>query len=273
MAELENNKIHSAAIINKGAKIGDNVSIGPFSIVGSEVIIDDGVNIGPNVVIEGRTTIHKNARIFQFASIGACPQDLKYAGEDTSTEIGENTVIREFVTIHKGTAQGTGITKIGKNCLVMAYCHVAHDCLLGNNVIMANGATMGGHVEIGNYVVIGGLSAIHQFCHIGDYAFIGGMSGINKDIPPFVKYWGIKGKIYGLNLVGLKRNGFTREQLDNIKDVYRKVFKGDEPLTQVTKRLLDGENLSLEAGMFLNFIANAKRGVPTCRDESELNGD
>lgn len=273
MIELENDMIHTAAIINKGAKIGSNVSIGPFSIVGHEVVIEDGVTIGPNVVIEGRTIIHKNAKIFQFASIGAPPQDLKYAGEDTAVEIGENTIIREFVTIHKGTAQGTGITKIGKNCLIMAYCHVAHDCLLGDNVIMANGATMGGHVEIGNHVVIGGLSAIHQFCHIGDYAFIGGMSGINKDIPPFVKYWGIKGKIYGLNLVGLKRNGFAREQLDNIKEVYRKVFKGEEPLTRVTRKLLEENNLSFESAMFLNFIAASKRGVPTCRDESELNGD
>jgi len=265
--------IHPTAIVNKNAQISQDVAIGPYSIIGPNVTIGAGSTIGPHVVIDGHTTIGEGVKIFQFASIGAAPQDLKYKNEPSRVEIGNNTIIREFVTVHRGTAHGRGVTTIGHDCMLMAYCHVAHDCEVGNQVIMANGATLGGHVSIGNHVVIGGLTAIHQFCRVGGFAFLGGMSGVDKDIPPYVKYWGARGKIYGLNLVGLRRNGFSREVIDAVKTAYRIVFhrlvNEGVTLTTALNEAMEKVGHIPEVQLFLNFIASSQRGVPLAKQEEE----
>jgi UDP-N-acetylglucosamine acyltransferase len=265
--------IHPTAIIDKTAQIASDVTIGPYSIVGPHVTIGSGAAIGPHVVLDGHTVIGEGVNIFQFSSIGAAPQDLKYQNEPTRVEIGNNTIIREFVTIHRGTAHGRGVTKIGHDCMLMAYCHIAHDCEVGNRVIMANGATLGGHVSLGNNVVIGGLTAIHQFCRVGDFAFLGGMSGVDKDIPPYVKYWGARGKIYGLNVVGLRRNGFAREVIGAVKTAYRIVFHRllDEGVTiaSAVQEAREKTGHVPEVQLFLDFIASSQRGVPLARQEEE----
>jgi UDP-N-acetylglucosamine acyltransferase len=261
--------IHNTALVSEDARIGEGVKIGPYSIIGPDVSIGADSEIGPHSVIEGRVSMGKYVRISQFASIGAPPQDLKYAGEDTQVEIADRTVIREFVTIHRGTMDGKGVTRIGGNCLLMAYTHIAHDCQVGNNVIMANAATLGGHVFVGENVVIGGLSAIHQFCHIGDFAFLGGMSGINKDIPPYVKYWGSRGKIRGLNLVGMRRLGLSRETIEGLRSAYKTIFHGQETLTEAVRRLSEQEGLLPEVRRFVEFIKESKRGVPVSSNSEE----
>ena len=200
--------IHPTAIISPGAQIGADVEIGPYSVIGERVSIGDGTRIGPHVVLQGPTTIGKKNQFFQFCSIGEIPQDLKFNMEDTELIIGDNNTFREFITINRGTAGGGGRTVIGSNCLLMAYTHVAHDCLIGNGVIMANNASLAGHIRIDDHAIIGGLSGIHQFVHIGSYAMIGGLSGVSKDVPPFTLAVGQRAILHGLNLTGLKRHGF-----------------------------------------------------------------
>lgn len=254
--------IHETAIISPSAVIEEGVAIGAFSIIGPHVTIEKNVKIGPHVVIEGETRVKEGVTIAQFASIGAPPQDLKYGGEPTRVEIGAGTIIREFVTIHRGTAQGGGLTKVGSGCLLMAYCHIAHDCQVGDHVIMANSATLGGHVHVGDHVVIGGLSAVHQFCRIGPYAFLGGMSGVTKDIPPFTKYWGRRGKLYGLNLVGLKRNQFPHKGIDALKQAYKAIFHSNATVSEAVAYLSSQPDLPPEVSVFLEFIRSSRRGVP-----------
>ncbi|MGC8736469.1 MAG: acyl-ACP--UDP-N-acetylglucosamine O-acyltransferase, partial [Dissulfurimicrobium sp.] len=235
-----------------------------------EVTLESGVEIGPHVVVEGETHIGKGVKISQFASIGAPPQDLKYKGEPTRVEIADGVIIREFVTVHRGTIEGGGVTRIGRGCLLMAYVHVAHDCQIGANVIMANGATLGGHVVIDENVVIGGLSAVHQFCHIGAYAFLGGMSGVNKDIPPYVKYWGQRGRLYGLNLVGLRRHGLSRENLEALRDAYRMIFEGDGTVADAIQMVEERFSAVPEVVRFVEFIKSSRRGVPLGGNISEI---
>ncbi len=254
--------IHETAIISPSAALEKGVGIGPFSVIGPHVTIGKNAKIGPHVVIEGDTRIGDGVTVAQFVSIGAPPQDLKYCGEPTRVEIGHGTIIREFVTVHRGTEKGGGLTKVGSDCLIMAYCHIAHDCRVGDHVIMANGATLGGHVHVGDHVVIGGLSAVHQFCRIGPYAFLGGMSGVNKDIPPFTKYWGSRGKLYGLNLVGLRRNQFSREAIDALRKAYKAIFHGPETVSAAVARLFSMPDLLPEVYLFLDFIQSSQRGVP-----------
>ena len=261
--------IHPSAIVPPGIRIGEGVKIGPYSVIGPGVTIESDVEIGPHVVIEGETLIGRGARVAQFASIGAPPQDLKYRGEPTRVEVGEGTSIREFVTIHRGTKEGVGVTKVGKGCLLMAYTHIAHDCQVGANVIMANGATLGGHVMVEENVVIGGLSAVHQFCRIGAYAFIGGMSGVNKDIPPYVKYWGSRGKVYGLNLVGLRRHGFTKSDMDALKDAYRMIFQGGGTISEAVQKVEERFGHIQEIKRFTDFIKASKRGVTLAGNNGE----
>ncbi len=256
------NNIHSTAVVDPDARLGNNISIGAYTIIGPNVTISDNCKIGPHVVIEGKTTIGSNCQIFQFASVGAAPQDLTYKGEETSVLIGDNSIIRECVTIHRGTKKGGGVTRIGTNCMIMAYCHVAHDCQIGNGVIMANAATLGGHVEIGDHAVIGGLCAIHQFCRIGSYAFMGGMSGTNKDIPPFVKYQGQRANLFGINVLGLRRANFPKEIIEALKEAYRIVFVKAQTITEG----LDEADAAFpdipQVKEFTDFIRNSKRGVP-----------
>ncbi len=267
--QTDQNRIHHTAIVAQGAKLADDVTVGPYTVIGPDVTIGPGTTVGAHCVIEGITRIGAGNRIFQFASIGAPPQDLKYAGEPTSLEMGDSNVVREFVTIHRGTEGGGGVTRIGDHCLFMAYTHVAHDCIVGDRVVMANGATLGGHVEVGDHVVMGGLSAVHQFCKIGTYAFLGGMSGVSKDVPPYTKFWGPRGKVYGINKVGLRRAGFSREALNGISDAFRMVFQRDgsmaEALDAVEKELGDIP----EVGCFIDFIRRSKRGIPSLGDRLE----
>jgi len=262
-------QIHPTAVVAPGAELSNGVKIGPYAIIGTHVTIGEGAEIGPHVVIDGKTTIGAKAHIFQFASVGADPQDIKYKGELTSVEIGEGTIIREFVTIHRGTDEGGGLTSIGKKCMIMAYSHIAHDCHIGNGVIMANGATLGGHVVIGNHVVMGGLTAVHQFCHIGDYAFLGAMSGTAKDIPPYVKFWGQRGKLYGLNKIGLRRHGFSREALKALEKAYNILFKSNLLKAEAIKKAEQEVEQTPEVKNLLNFVKESKRGIPIASSKED----
>ena len=265
----DNLNIHPTSIVSPEARVGEGVKIGAYAIVGPDTIIGDHCEIGPHVVIDSGTELGQQVRIFQFASVGAPPQDLKYGGEPTRLQIGDGTIIRESCTIHRGTVDGGGLTTIGKNCLLMAYCHVAHDCHVGDHVIMANGATLGGHVTVEEYVVMGGLCAVQQFCRVGAYAFIGGMSGANKDIPPFVRFWGQRGKVYGLNLVGLKRHGFSKEAVTALRDAYRIIFKGptlEEALPKIESRYAHVP----EVKRFLQFIKDSERGIALFHENGNI---
>jgi len=221
-------KIHPTAIVSKTAKLGENVEVGPYSIIGDQVKIGEGTGIKSHVVIEGDTTIGKNNIIYPFVSIGLVPQDLKFRGENSRVEIGDNNAIREHVTIHLGTKDGAMLTKVGSNCLLMVGVHIAHDCIVGNHVILANNATLAGHVEVGDHVVIGGLSAVHQFARIGFGAMIGGMSGVENDVIPHGLVMGERASLAGLNLVGMKRRGIARDDIHALRNFFKKVFAEDD---------------------------------------------
>ncbi|MBU6140833.1 MAG: acyl-ACP--UDP-N-acetylglucosamine O-acyltransferase [Proteobacteria bacterium] len=221
-------KIHPSALVSAKAQIGANVEIGAFSIIGDEVKIGEGTVIKSHVVIEGDTTIGKHNTIFPFASIGLAPQDLKFRGEKSKVVIGDNNSIREHVTIHLGTQDGTMLTQIGSNCLLMVGVHIAHDCVVGDHVILANNATLAGHVVLGDHVVIGGLSALHQFVRVGAGAMIGGMSGVEHDVIPNGLVMGERASLAGLNLVGMKRRGIDRDDIHAIRNFYKKVFSDNE---------------------------------------------
>jgi len=216
--------IHATAIVADAAEIGENVSIGPYCIVGGDVKLADGVELLSHVVVDGDTSIGANTRIFPFASIGLQPQDLKYDGEASRLEIGCNNVIREHVTMNPGTDGGGLLTTVGNNCLFMVGAHVAHDCHVGDHVILVNNATLGGHVNIDEWAIIGGLSAIHQFVRIGRHAMIGGMSGIENDVIPYGSVIGNRARLQGLNVVGLKRRNFDRETIHALRNAYRLMF-------------------------------------------------
>lgn len=217
-------KIHPTAIVSSQAQLGRDVEIGAYSIIGDAVKIGDGTIIKSHVVIEGDVTIGKNNIIFPFAVIGVAPQDLKFKGEKSRVEIGDNNSIREHVTIHLGTQDANMLTKIGSNCLLMVGVHIAHDCVVGDNVILANNATLAGHVEVGNHVVIGGLSAVHQFARIGEGAMIGGMSGVENDVIPNGLVMGERASLAGLNLVGMKRRGIARDDIHALRNFFKKLF-------------------------------------------------
>jgi UDP-N-acetylglucosamine acyltransferase len=219
--------IHKTAIVSDKAQIAKNVEIGPFCVIGDNVKIDEGTILKSHVVIDGNTTIGKNNIIFPFATVGLVPQDLKFAGEQSQLIIGDNNSIREHVTIHLGTKDGGMVTKIGNNCLLMVGVHIAHDCLIGNNVILANNATLAGHVQVGNNVVIGGLSAVHQFVRIGGGAMIGGMSGVENDVIPFGLVMGERAHLAGINLVGMKRQNISRDEIHALRNFYKQLFEND----------------------------------------------
>lgn len=224
--------IHPTAIIHPNAKIGANVSIGAYSLIGEHVILGDGVVLHSHVVVEGRTTIGDETVIFPFASIGHAPQDLKFHGEESQLIIGKNNSIREHVTMNPGTESGGMITRVGDNCLFMMACHIAHDCQIGNNVIMANNATLGGHVHVGDFAFIGGLAAVHQFIRIGSHAVIGGMSGVENDVIPYGRVKGERAFLAGLNLVGLERRGFTKDDVRVLQKAYNQLFADDGTMEQ-----------------------------------------
>jgi UDP-N-acetylglucosamine acyltransferase len=229
---MTNNKIHETAIIHHGATLGKNIEVGPYSIVGSHVKLGDNVKLHSHVVVEGHTTIGENTVIFPFASIGHIPQDLKYKGEKSTLEIGKNNIIREHVTMNPGTAGDSLVTKVGNNCLFMMSSHVAHDCIVGDHVILANNATLAGHVKVGDFAIIGGLSAVHQFVRIGHHAMIGGMSGIENDVIPYGQAMGERASLCGLNLVGLKRGNFERDEIHALRNAYRLIFSQEGTLSE-----------------------------------------
>lgn len=217
-------KIHPTAIVSKGAQLGKNVEVGPYSIIGDEVKIGEGTIIKSHVVIDGDTVIGKNNVIFPFASIGLAPQDFKFKGEKSKVVIGDNNKIREHVTIHLGTQDGAMVTTVGSNCLLMVGVHIAHDCVVGDHVVLANNATLAGHVEVGDHAVIGGLSAVHQFARIGKGAMIGGMSGVENDVIPYGLVMGERASLAGLNIVGMKRRNVAREDIHALRNFFKKVF-------------------------------------------------
>jgi len=253
--------IHATAIVASGAQIDSNVVVGPYSIISANVAIGSGTVIGPHVVIEPYTSIGKDCQIFQYASIGAVPQALKFKGEETYVKIGQRTVVREFVTINRGTEFGGGITEIGEENFLMAYAHIAHDCKTGRNVILANNATLAGHVTIDDYATVGGLVAIHQFVRIGIYAYVGGKSAIVKDIPPFVIAAGDRAKLHGLNSVGLKRQGFSDETLSLLKKAYRIIFRTGLTLNEAIERVKAEVAQTPEVVNLIDFIKSSQRGI------------
>ena len=228
--------IHPTAIIDPAAKLGDEVSIGPYCVVGADVRIADGVRLLSHVVVEGRTTVGPNCIFYPFASIGHVPQDLKYEGEPSQLIIGANNTVREHVTMNPGTKGGGMVTEVGNNCLFMVGSHVAHDCRIGNHVVLANNATLAGHVEVGDWAILGGLSAVHQFVRIGRHAMVGGMSGVENDVIPYGSAMGNRAQLMGLNIVGLKRRGFDREDIHALRTAYRLLFAQEGTMAE---RLMD----------------------------------
>jgi UDP-N-acetylglucosamine acyltransferase len=224
--------IHPSAIVEDGATLGDNVRIGPYCIVGADTKLGNGVELISHAVVTGRTTLGANSRVFPFASVGHRPQDLKYAGEPSTLEIGENTTIREHVTINPGTAGGGMVTRIGNNCLIMIGVHIGHDCLIGNNVILSNNVTFAGHCRVDDFVVMSGYSGATQFVHIGAHAFVGGLSKVERHLIPYGTAVGNPAELSGLNLVGLKRRGFDREAIHNLRTAYRIIFSREGTLRE-----------------------------------------
>jgi len=253
--------IHPSAIIDPKAEIDTDVEIGPYSVIADNVSIGSGTVIGPHVTVAPYVSIEPDCHIFQFASVGAPPQAVKFKGEKTYVKIGRGTVVREFVTINRGTAFGTGITQIGENNLLMAYCHVAHDCQTGREVILANNATLAGHIVIGDYVTVGGLVAIHQFVRIGEYAYLGGKTAVPKDIPPYVIASGDRAKLYGLNRIGLKRHGFSESAIMALKKVYRIFFRYGITINEAIERAQAEVDHLPEVVNFINFIKSSQRGI------------
>jgi len=252
---------HPTAIVDPKAEIDSGVEIGPYTIIGPDVSIGAGTRIGSHVVIEPHVVIGPDCTIFQFAAIGAIPQSLKFKGEKTVAKIGRGTIIREFVTIHRGTAFGGGITEVGEDCLLMNYTHIAHDCKVGKQVVFANNATLAGHIHIGDYATIGGLTAIHQFVHVGDYAFIGGKAAVVKDIPPYIISSGDRAKLHGLNSVGLKRHGFSAATLSQLKKAYRIIFRIGLTTHEAVERVKAEVEQIPEVVNLIEFIQSSERGI------------
>ncbi len=255
--------IDKTAIVHKKSDIEEGVRIGPYCIIEEKVTIKKGTRLLSHVVIQKGTQIGENCTISPFASIGGPPQDISYKEEEeTSLVVGNNNVIKEYVTINRGTMHGGGITSVGDNNFIMAYAHVAHDCKVGNNVIMANCATLAGHVQIEDYVIFGGLCAVHQFCRIGKYAFISGVTGVPKDVPPFMIAAGDRAKLYGLNVVGLERRGFTKQDITSLKKAYKIIFRSSLPLSTSLKIVQD-ELSGVHIDELVQFLTSSKRSV--CR--------
>jgi UDP-N-acetylglucosamine acyltransferase len=254
-------QIHSTAVISPHARIGDDCLIGPYAVIGDEVVLGNEVRIDGHCVIDGRTSIGDQAHVFPFVSIGLPPQDLKFAGEETATEIGRRTRIREFVTIHRGTAGGGGITRIGDDCFLMAQAHVAHDCLIGDNVIMANAATLAGHVIVEDGANIGAYSGVHQFCRIGREAYVGGYSVVVKDALPFALTVGNHAKCYGLNKVGVRRRGYSHETIAALHRAFHLLLSSKLNTTQAIERMREEIKNSPEVDELILFVESSQRGV------------
>ena len=252
--------IHPTAIVNPDAKVGDNLVVGPYAIVETDVEIGDDCSIGPNAVIYSGARLGNRIKIFQGASISNLPQDLKFSGEPTQFYIGDDTVIREFATLHRGTKE-TGKSQIGKNCLVMAYAHIPHDCVIGDNCILANAVQIAGHTHFGDWVIIGGGTVVHQFCIVGDHAMIGGGLRIIQDVPPFVLITGEPAVYAGLNVVGLRRRGFKAEDIQIIKEVYGLIYSKSYNVSQAVKIVEEKFSDNIYVQKILKFLGQSKRGL------------
>jgi UDP-N-acetylglucosamine acyltransferase len=254
--------IHETAVVDAQAELADDVEVGPFSVIGPGVRVGPGARIGPHAVIQGNTTLGAGVEVFQFASVGAPPQDKKYAGGDTRLEVGEGTIVRECATLHVGTEDDEGVTRVGADCLVMAYVHIAHDCQVGDGVILSNAVTLAGHVHVGEHAVLGGMSAIHQFCHIGPYAFVGGASAVSMDVPPFASVAGNRARLYGLNSVGLERAGFAPETVEGLKRAFKALFHKKRPREEALAEVADTEDAAIpEVQQVMTFFRESERGV------------
>ncbi|WP_309897558.1 acyl-ACP--UDP-N-acetylglucosamine O-acyltransferase [Archangium sp.] len=254
-------QVHPTAVVHPGARLHETVEVGPYSVIGEKVTIGAGTRVAPHVVIEGRTTIGERNRIFQFASVGGAPQDLKYAGEDTQLIIGDGNTLRESVTMNIGTVGGGGVTRVGNNNLFMAYSHVAHDCVVGNGCVIANGVALAGHVQLEDSVILGGLSAVHQFTRLGKHAFIAGGSMVVMDVPPYCTAQGDRAELAGLNVVGLQRHGFTEEQIGRIKEAYKILFRSKLQLAEAMDRLKAEMGGQSEIDYLVDFVSQSKRGL------------
>jgi UDP-N-acetylglucosamine acyltransferase len=258
-------KIHPTAVVDAKAQLGESVEIGPYTIVGAEVSIDEGTTVGPHCVLQGPTRIGRDNKIFQFCSLGADPQDKKYAGEPTRLEIGDRNTIREFCTFNRGTVQDDSLTRLGDDNWVMAYVHLAHDCRVGNKTILANNAALAGHVHVGDWVILGGFTAVHQFCKIGAHAMTGMGSMLSQDLPPFVMASGNLAEAKGINLEGLKRRGFSPERLNAVKQMYRIIYRRGLTLDQARMEMDALRAQMPDAAdvitLMLDFLAGATRGI------------
>jgi UDP-N-acetylglucosamine acyltransferase len=246
--------IHQSAIVEDGARIGANVRIGPYSIIERDVVLDDNVVVHSHVVVSGHTTIGAGTALYPFAAVGGPPQDTSYKGEPTTVVVGPNCIIREHVTINRGTARGRGETRIGANCFLMVAAHVAHDCVMADRVVLVNNATLGGHVEVGEHAIVSGLAAVQQHCRIGAHAFIGGLSGVNSDVIPFASAIGERAELGGLNVVGLKRRGFDRPTIHALRAAYQAIFNGGGTRAERLERVAEKYPDVAPVMMMVDFI-------------------
>ena len=253
--------IHPSAVVDADCEIAEGVSIGPFSVIGAGVRIDKGTSIASHVVIQGKTTIGEENRIFQFSSIGEIPQDKKYSGEETHLQIGDRNTIREYVTIHRGTVQDQGETRIGNDNLLMAYTHVAHDCMLKDHIIMSNGASLAGHVVIDDYAILSGFTLVHQFCSIGAHSFTAMGTAVNRDIPPYLLAAGSPAAPRGVNSEGLKRSGFDAETVRHIKDAYKLLYHSGLKLSEAAEQIAVLAADSPQLAVMADFLQNSRRSI------------
>lgn len=255
--------IHATALVDPGVQLGQEVTIGPFCVIDADVIIGDRTRVDAHARIHRHSCIGADNQIHSYAFVGGDPQHLKYRGEPTLLEIGDRNIVREYTTLHRGTVEGGGVTRIGSDCLLMAYVHVAHDCVVGDKVIMANAATLGGHVQVGSKAVLGGLCAVHQFARVGDYAFIGGQAGISLDVPPFMIATGTPAKLYGPNVIGLKRQGFSLESVVNIERAYKIIWRSAKKRQDALAEVAEAFGECEEVAFLINFLQTSTRGVST----------
>ena len=253
--------IHPTAIVDPKAELGNDVTVGPYSLIGPDVKIDSGTSIGSHVVITGHTSIGKHNQIFQFSSLGEAPQDKKYQGEPTKLEIGDHNTIREFCTFNRGTSQDKGVTKIGNHNWIMAYVHIAHDCHVHNNTILANNSSLAGHVDMYDYAILGGFTLVHQFCKIGQHVITAVGSVVFKDIPPFVTASGYDANPHGINAEGLKRRGFSAESITNIKRAYKTLYRQSLTLDEAKVKLTNQALTAPELSLLVEFLNESTRGI------------
>lgn len=254
--------IHPTAVVDPGAELGEDVKIGPYAIINADVVVGPGSEIMAHAFVDQYTRLGANCQVFPMASIGTAPQDVTYQGERTETVIGDHVVIREYVTVHRGTTHGRGRTTVGDHCMLMAYSHVAHDCQVGSNVILVNNALLAGHVVVEDYAQIGGMVGIHQFVRVGTYAYVGGYSRVTKDVPPYMLAQGVEDfKVYGPNSIGLRRKGFSRETISAVKEAYRLIFRTRRPIQEALEEAMAEFAEIPEVRNLVEFMQQTKRGV------------